>query len=224
MDTDSRLYYLDSHEAFFKKHGTLVKYGRNQYFIRADDPSPWVYFLIEGLVKISFTVNENDERIIGLMIPGTTFAQNKSFFEADGGGIEYTTFTPCTLYRAKREDFIAELKSSHVMTADYLQQLLRTQIYMLDRSMYMGESNVYKKMIRWLLLMNKHYGEETPDGLLITPQMTQATIGGFLHASRESVSTSLKALIDKKLISVKRKRITIKNIEGLRALLIESRP
>lgn len=219
MNRSSDFFYLHSHEAFFKQHSRLLNFEKNQYFIRSDDLSSDVYFLVDGLVKLSFSSSNQDERIIGYLKPGMTFAQSKSFYEADSGGLEFTTVTRSTMYRVSQHTFIKQLESDPVFSGDYLQQLLRNQIYLLGRSIYVGENDVYHKMLRWLLLMAKYYGEETPEGLRLTPQFTQTTIGNFLHASRESVSNSLDMLQSKGLITLSKKRITITDTDKIRAEL-----
>lgn len=209
MSISSQFIYLKTHDEFFRKHGRRFEYGKNQYILRGDDPSIYVFFLIEGLAKLSFTGSIHDERIIGYFLPGMNFAQTRSFFEADGGGLEYTTVTPCTLYRVAREDFIKELDRSITFKDEYLQQLMRNQIYLLDSAIYMSEANIYHRMVRWLLLMAKYYGTETSSGTRIYPELTQTTICSFIRASRESVASTLKKLVREGAISINKKHITV---------------
>lgn len=209
MDKTSQFIYLKAHEAFFKKEGRRFEYGKNQYILRGDDPSIYVYFLTEGLAKLSFSSANHDERIIGYFLPGMNFAQTRSFFEADGGGLEYTTVVPCVLYRVSREEFLHELARNTPFKDEYIQQLMRNQIYLLDSAIYMGEADIYHRMVRWFLLMAKYYGEETDQGVLITPELTQTTICNFIRASRESVASTLRKLSREGLISIEKKRITV---------------
>lgn len=209
MDTSSHFIYLKTHDAFFKKHGRRFEYGKNQYVLRGDDPSIYVYFITEGLAKLSFTGSRHDERIIGFFLPGMNFAQTRSFFEADGGGLEVTTVQPSVLYRVTREEFLKELAESSTFKDEYLQQLMRNQIYLLDRTIYTSEGDIYHRMVRWLLLMAKYYGEQTNEGITIMPELTQATVCNFINASRESVATTLKRLTKEGAITIEKKHITV---------------
>lgn len=209
MDTSSKFIYLKTHDVFFKKHGRRFEYDKNQYILRGDDPSIYVYFLTEGLAKLSFNGSRHDERIIGYFLPGMNFAQTRSFFEADGGGLEYSTVEPCVLYRVTREDFLKELASNIEFKDEYLQQLMRNQIFLLDRAIYMGDGSVYERMIHWLLLMAKYYGEPAAGGIKITPELTQSTICNFIHASRESVASALRRLTAEGAITTQKRRITV---------------
>lgn len=219
MDTTSAFKYLHSHEAFFAHHGRKVTFVKNQYFVRPDDPQPWVFFLKEGLVKVSFTLKDGSERIIGYFIPGMTFAQNRTFYEDDGGGLEYCTLTPTVAYRIDRADFLRQVQSDPDFNNDYIQSLLRNQVFLIDRITYQGESTIYEKCLRWLLFMAKYYCEPGSDGCKIVVPITQDTIANFLHASRESVSKCLKKLAREGLISVDHKYITLKSTEAIKLRL-----
>lgn len=216
MTTSSTFIHLDSHEDFFKKHGKHISYGKQQYVVRGDDPVPYVYFIESGLVKLTFMPASYDERIIGYLTPGMTFAQMRSFFEADGGNLDTIAVEPTTLYRIERKRFLTQLAVSGKFKDDYLQQLMRNQIYLLERTLYMGESSIYNRMVRWLSLMAKYYGTPAPDGAVhVSPELTQATIGSFLHASRESVSKSLRDLEKANVIRVESKHIVVVSTEAL---------
>lgn len=219
MDSTSTFLYLKTHEVFFKKHGRRFEYDKNQYILRGDDPSNYVYFLVEGLAKLSFSGSRDSERIIAFFVPGMNFAQTRSFFEADGGGLEYTTVTRCILYRVTRDEFLKELSSNNIAFKDeYIQQLMRNQIYLLDATIHMGEPDIYHRMVRWLVLMAKYYGMQADGGIVITPELTQETICNFLHISRESVSSNLKRLKEEGAITIEKKKITV-NVEKCRAKL-----
>lgn len=216
MPNLSKFKYLHSHEEFFVEQGRPFEYEKNQYFVRRDDPLPWVYFLKSGLVEIAFTLSDGSKRIIGYIVPGMSFAQHRSFYEEDGGELDYRTVTPCVIYRLHRDLFLRQIKSDQRFNDEYVEQLLRTQVFLVERVSYQGENNIYKKTLRWLLFMVKYYGEETDEKHKIVIPLTQHTIGNFLHVSRESINKSLNKLISKKLISKNHKLITVNNIEELR--------
>ena len=48
--------YMHEHEKFFKQKGQLINIPKNQYIVTIYDESPWVYFLLDGLIKVSFTL------------------------------------------------------------------------------------------------------------------------------------------------------------------------
>lgn len=214
---------MENHRAFFTKYGQKVTYKKGQYYVMPSDDSPWVFFLINGLVKISFTFSDGNDRLIGFFLPGMTFAQSGSFFQDEGGGgLEYCSVGTSTAYRISRQVFLDQLKKDPAFSQDYVQALLRNQIYLVDRIVYQGEKGIYPRTLRWLLFMAKFYGHTTDpkkDTCTIAVPLTQETAANFMHVTRESASFAFRKLTAKKLISVKKKLITIHSISALKGEL-----
>lgn len=211
--------YAHTHKAFFTKHGQRFDFAKDQHFIRADDPTPQVFFLDSGIVESSFYVSDGTKRVIGYFVPGLTFAQNRSFFENDGGGLDYRTITPCTMFRVHRDIFLKRLTKDHEFGHDYTQMLLRSQVFMVERSMYQGEADIYHKTLHWLLFMIKYYGQTSDGSIKIIIPLTQDAIGHLLGASRESISKCIRQLVRKKLITIEKKHIYVVDALLLRAEL-----
>lgn len=215
--------YSKVHGAYFKKHGQKLTYKKGHYLATPQDKNPWVYFLDDGIVRICFSFEAGQERLLGYFIPGMTFAQSGSFFDQEEGGLEYVANTDISVYRISRDDFFEQLRINPEFNQDYVSSLLRNQLYLVDRIVYLGEKRVYARCIRWLQLISKFYGESQTKGgskgSVITVPMTQDTIADFLHVTRESVSTCLTKLRKKGLISIKHKVITIPDLAKLKAEL-----
>lgn len=208
---------LNSHRTFFMTHGQKVSYKKGQYYVVPSDDSPWVYFLTDGLVKISFAFRDGTDRLIGYFMPGMTFAQSGSFFNDEGGGLEYCSVASSTAYRLPREVFLKQLAKDAAFNEDYVQGLLRNQIYLVDRIVYQGEKGIYARTIRWILFMAKFYGRPNSkkDSCTISIPLTQETAANFMHITRESASTTFGKLTNKGLITVNKKLITIPSIQAL---------
>lgn len=210
---------MENHRAFFTKHGQKVTYKKGQYYIMPSDDSPWVFFLVEGLVKISFTFSDGNDRLIGFFLPGMTFAQSGSFFQDEGGGLEYCSVGTSTAYRLPWQVFLDQLEKDRAFSQDYVRALLRNQIYLVERIVYQGEKGIYPRTVRWLLFMAKFYGhstDENKDTCTIAVPLTQETAANFMHVTRESASFAFRKLTSQKLISVKKKLITIPSLSALK--------
>lgn len=213
-------YPSPAHEQFFTTYGQSISYKKNNYLVRPEDESPWVFYLKSGLVSVSFSFTDGSERLIGFFTPGMVFAQSGSFFQDAGGGLEYIATTNSDTYRLRRADFLAQLDHDQAFSADYMQLLLRNQIYLIERIVYQGESGMRNKCLRWLLFMVKYYGEPAErGGIVLGVPLTQEIIANFLHATRESVSKVLKELVAKDWIVIENKCITIKDITALEKAL-----
>lgn len=207
-------------KAFFEKHGQRLVYDKKQEFIRADDPQPWVYFLDQGIVEVSYAFEDSaGDRLLGYFMKHMVFAQNRSFFNDVEGDLKYRSVEPIVVYRVHRDKFLAELDKSFEFTKEYLQIVLLVRIFTTDLVIYLGEYRIHNRCIRWLLLMAKYYGEQTKDGCRIVVPLTQDTIANFLHVSRESVSKTLREFTKDGHITIKKKYITIADLDKLKALL-----
>ncbi|RTK95089.1 Crp/Fnr family transcriptional regulator [Candidatus Saccharibacteria bacterium] len=209
----------DAIKAFFEREGQKVVYDKNQTFVRPDDPRPWVYVLQEGLVAASFNFENGTKCILGYFIPNTVFAQNRSFYENDGGGLEYTTVTKAVIYRLHRDTFLKQVENDPAFNREYLHNVSQFRIFTTDRAICLAENRIHNRCIRWLMLMANYYSEPVGKGSRIIIPFTQGTIAEFLSVSRESVSKVIHSLVQDGHISIHRKQITITNVARLRDLL-----
>ncbi len=206
-------------EDCFFEHGELVEYKKGQHIVWQKDKSEWVFFLQEGLARVSFTLPDMSSRIIGYFPPGIVFAQSGSFWGNHDGTLSYIAEIPTKTYRIKRQVFLKCLKDNPETMQEYLNMTLRNQIFLIDRVVYQGEKGLYAKCVRWLLFMAKYYGNPKGTGCEITVPLTQDTAANFLHVTRESVNVVLKQLEREKHIILSTKRISITNMKKLEKLL-----
>lgn len=208
--------YSKTHEDFFSKHGEKITYKKGHLLIDRVTRSTYVYFLISGIIKSTFTSNDGTERLLGFFLPGTTFAQSGSFFDKPTEGIEYEVVEKCEVYRLKNQVFFNKLNNDNEFAIDYLQTVARNNLFLIERIVYQGEKDIRTKFIKWLIFMAKFYGQPVDSNLLtISVPMTQNTIANFLHSTRESVN---KIIIDMKkagLIDFNGKKIVICDLKKL---------
>lgn len=206
-------------KAFFEATGQRLVYDKKQVFVRADDPQPWVYYLVDGIVEATFSFDDGVDRLLGYFIPNVIFTQNRLFHPEDEGDLKYTAIEKAVVYRVHHDAFLAQLATSHEFTKEYLKNTLLMRIFTTDIVIYQGEGRIHNRCIRWLLLMAKYYSRPTKNGTEIIVPLTQDAIANFLHASRESVSKTLRQFIRSGHISITKKRITITNLSELKNLL-----
>lgn len=211
--------YSNQFEDFFVENGEKILYEKNQHLVRKEDECQYVFFLLKGFVRASIYVQDDANRIIGYFVPGAIFAQSGSFIKQHNEEIFYTAESPTTIIRLKYSFFLSEVKKDSAMMFEFLNMTLRNQILLIDRIAYQGEKGLYRKCVKWLLFMNKYYGEEKDLGSTILVPLTQDTIANFLHATRESVNTLIQKLIDEKHIVISKKHIQILNLKKLKNTL-----
>lgn len=216
MATKSFFHYAQYHRDYFLKNCQKVVYKKGQVVVWPEDDNPWIYFLASGLVQVSFTINTGDERLVGYFVPGQTFAQSGSFYQDQGGGLEYIAAEKSEMYRMPRKEFLARINNNILFARDYNQILLKNQIFLIDRIVYQGESSIYRRTLRWLLFMAKYYCADAPgfDCRIIVP-LTHADIANFLHVTRESAGKHINGLIKHDLIKKEQKYILIPSLAAI---------
>ncbi len=211
--------YSKNLEYLFAEHGEVINYEENQHLVWNKDKCPWVFFLKEGLVKVTFNFSEKDTRLIGYFVPGHIFAQSGSFIGEYDGRLSYTAKTKTKVYRMKHSIFIKLTKKYPEVMNEYLDMTLRNQLLLIDRVVYQGEKGLYLKCVRWLLFMAKYYGKTTKDHVEIIVPMTQETAANFLHTTRESLNVMLRKLEKEEIISTKHKKIEILKLSKLKKIV-----
>lgn len=209
--------YSQIHHDFFNEFGEECRYKKGYILVDSSSKASYVYFLKKGIIKATFSSANGDERVLGFFFPGTTFAQSGSFFDNPTSGIVYELVETSDLLRVKSEIFFHQLRANNEFSMDYLQTVLRNNLFLIERVIYQGEKDIKSKFIKWLLFMAKFYGIEGENSSIVIPiPMTQDTIASFMHTSRESINKTILTLKQQNYISIDRKKITIFNIHLLR--------
>lgn len=205
--------------ARFKTEGNTIRYAKAQTFVRPEDESPWVYLLEDGLCEISCGFSDGSNRLLGYFFPGAVFAQNGSFFDNGGSGLEYTTAQDSTVLRLPKQRFFQLLSEDAACSKEYIEVLLRNQFLLIERIALMGEHGIERMVIRLLIGLCRYYGRQDKTRYRIDIPITQETIARFTHATRESVSKTLRQLMRQNIISLENKQLSIIDMPALEALL-----
>lgn len=210
---------LVEHQRLFKLHGKSFSYPKGQLFSNPEDTHPWVYYIESGIVKVSFSLEDGAERLIGFFVTDMMFAQSGVFYNADNGRVSYTTMTPTKVVRMKREAYLTLVQKNVAFRNEYMQCILHNQSFLVDRIIYQAEPNVEKKFLRWVLFMLKYYGPKDDGPPTILLRVTQDVIANFLHVSREAVNKAMMKYIKMGIISVDKKHITVTNMDCVNGVL-----
>jgi CRP/FNR family transcriptional regulator, dissimilatory nitrate respiration regulator len=192
------------------RRGTIV-YHRGQ-------PGGGMHFVVYGQVKLSLHIGDGDERVIGLVDPGSSFGEAPMFL-----GKPYLTtaeaIVDSKLLLVGKEALLAEVRRdpgfSHTvianLSAKLYQQMQNLEICTL--------SSGVRRVIRYLL----HYGPTDAVGaaLHITLPTKKWIIASRLNLTHEHFSRILHALIRDDLIEVDGRQVRIPDPVRLRALVAD---
>lgn len=209
--------YAKTHLQFFQQHGQKVTYKKGQLLVRRDEPSPWMFFLESGLVKMAFASQDGTERIYGFGVPGMSFTQSGSFYTLPHMDLEFEAHIDSIVWRLPREQFIKELETNIPMLREWHERILQNHNMLTERILYTGEKDPRNRIIAWLLGMARYYSFKQKDGRIILEiPMTQDIMASFVHLSRERTNIILSELRKRNLITIKKQYITFPDIDLLR--------
>lgn len=210
--------YSKIHHDYFRQTGQKARYSKGQLLTRSDEPCPWAFFLEEGLVKVSFSSGDYDQRTLGYFLPGMAFAQSGVLLGKVTRRLTYEAINNVTVYRVETEQFADQLDNDQAFLRDFLRRSQENQLFMIERIIFAGEKDLRRRIAQWLCAMVHFYSIETKRGYEITIPMTQSVIGEFTNATRESVSKVMREYIKRGYISVKHKKITVHNLADLETI------
>ena len=212
--------YAHSHLAYLQKHGQQVTYKKGQLLVRREEDSPWIFFIESGYVKMMFTDDVGNERVLGFGIPGMTIAQSGSFYSLPHVELEYEAHTDCVVWRMPRTEFIAAMQGSPELFQEWHQRILENHNLLVERVLYVGEKQPRRRIIGWLLAVARYYSLRQPNGsYLVEIPMSQDIIASFTHLSRETTSKIISELKKQGLIGIKNRYITVPDVAQLRQAL-----
>jgi CRP/FNR family transcriptional regulator, cyclic AMP receptor protein len=184
-------------------------------FYRASEPSEVLFILKKGEVVLS-RVNEDGKRLITATLKaGTVFGempligQHMHYSEAEA----LTDCLICSMSRRDVLDLIGRYPVIGLRIAEVLSQRLRDAEERLEEMAFQG----LRERLASLLL--RLAGETDWRGNPVIKGLTHQHLAEILGTYRETISTTLSEFKADGVIEVGRKRITIVDPEGLRAML-----
>jgi len=185
------------------------EYPKNSVILFEDDPGDALYIVSAGQVKVVLIGEDGREVILSVLGDGDFFGE-MALIDDEPRSAHVIAMRDSQLLVLRRDDFQAQL----VVQPKIGLKLLRVLVQRLRRA---DEKigglvllDVNGRVARLLLDMADEGG-----GPKITRRLTHHTIAQMIGSSRETVSRAMRELVDRGLIEVTRREISIRNREGL---------
>lgn len=183
----------------------------------SDEPSRWVFFLKQGLVKLSLTSPEGRSLTVALLKPGEVFGELTSS-ESSDDPLEAIALEDSYLCRIRREVF-QQFLQEHPATLQSVNKLLGLRIRRVQTAVSdMVFLGVEARLAKVLDELATKEGEETTAGIRIPFRLTHQEIASLIGASREIVSSLLSRFTKQGWIRQEKRRIYVLDIPSLRRL------
>jgi CRP/FNR family transcriptional regulator len=184
-------------------------FKRGEMIFRKDDPGTHLYMVLEGGVKIALPGEFGQEALVAIMRPGEFFGE-LALFDRSPRSASATALEDTRAALLAGDDFLAYLESHPASFRVVLETLARTIRRLSDRVEDLIFLDVPSRVAKYLLDLVRSSGS---DGNELT--LTQDELAAFIGASRVSVNRVLGDLERREIISIRRRRIVIKDADRL---------
>ena len=187
-------------------------YPKDTIFSRSGEKSPWVYFLLEGIVKI-YTINPTGyTRILGYHRSNTLFALD-CICEDKNAVVVTESITPVRVLRVTWR----ELRAAGERAPRFMEDLVRYYSGVLRLMCFDAESNsvydVSARLATFLCLFLRYRRQEGRRDRTIA--LTQDELASAVNASRIQIARVCAAFKNRGLIRCGRGTVTVLDPEGL---------
>ena len=182
----------------FLEEGVPIKFPAKKFLFMQSDLPQTMYYLVDGIVKMSFLNTDGSEKIIRFVKPGALLGECGVLLRRPYG-LNASTVTECRLvaFDAKTVDKLMRFKLDFVQ---HLTQSLCWKLWTSGRQIAdLSFENLQGKVINALFLLAKEAGDVKPDGTHCL-KITHQELANFIGASRASVTSVLNHLEDQQLL------------------------
>ncbi len=188
------------------------EYPRNSVILFEDDPGDSLYIVSSGQVKVVLIGEDGREVILSVLNDGDFFGE-MSLIDDEPRSAHVIAMRDSRLLVLRRDDFQQQVQQ-HPSIALKLLKVLVQRLRRADAKIGgLVLLDVNGRVAKLLLDLADESG-----GPKVARKLTHHTIAQMIGSSRETVSRAMRELVDRGLIDVTRREITIKNRDGLASL------
>jgi CRP-like cAMP-binding protein len=178
-------------------------YAKGSVILFQDDPGDTLYLVASGQVKVVLIGEDGREIILTVLGPGAFFGE-MALIDDEPRSAHVIAMEDAALLTLRREDVHARLRASPEVGIALL-RVLSKRLRRADekiRSLILLDVN--GRVAQLLLQLAAEEGGEK-----ITKRLTHHTISQMIGSSRETVSRTMRHLVDRGVIQVSRRQITL---------------
>jgi CRP-like cAMP-binding protein len=186
-------------------------YPRNSVILFEDDPGDALYVVAQGQVKVVLIGEDGREVILSVMGEGEFFGE-MALIDDEPRSAHVIAMEDSSPLVIRREDFQELLAQTPGIALALLRELSRRLRRVDEKVGSLVLLDVNGRVAQLLLDLADEAGSER-----ITRRLTHHTIAQMIGSSRETVSRTMRELVDKGFIQVSRREILIRDRAALEA-------
>ncbi len=196
--------------------GRVCRYPAGTRLMHEGEPGDRVLILLEGHVKASCVTSEGQEMVLSFRGPGDVLGE-LSFIDEQARSSSVTAIEPVEALVFSASSFRAYLQATPRAALTMIAVISGRFRDANRKRIQFGASDTTARVAARLLELVDRYGQTNERGAEITLPITQEELGGWTGSSRAGVAKALQTLRELGWIETDRKRITVCNIDALRA-------
>lgn len=193
----------------------LLSLKPGQTLFHKGDEGTALYIVRRGTIKIVLPSRIGDEIIVTILPEGEFFGE-MSLLDGEPRSADAIAIDASEVMVLRRNDFLHFLQSNINAIKSILSLLskrLRSTDEMLEDTCFLSISiRLAKKLVELAL----SHGRKDDMGIHIDLSLTQKELGDMIGATRESINKELRALKEKKVITMKDNHIQILDLQKLK--------
>lgn len=186
------------------------RYPRGSMILAQGDSGESLYLISSGQVKVVLIHEDGREVILSVLSEGAFFGE-MALLDQEPRSAHVVAMTDAVLLQLRREDFQARLRSGPEVAIGLLRELSRRLRRADETIASLMLLDVNGRIANLLLELADEEGGER-----ITRRLTHATIGQMVGASRETVSRTMRSLVNRQILRVSRREILLLDRGALR--------
>lgn len=191
-----------------------MRVAKGQELFREGEPGDHLYLILEGKVKLGHGSPDGRESLMAILGPGEMFGE-LSLFDPGLRTSTATALTDATVLGLGNEQLMPLLEGRPEVAAALLQALARRLRRTNEAMADLVFSDVPGRVAKALMELGEKFGQLTPDGLLVTHDMTQEELAQLVGASRETVNKALAEFGHRGWIKLESRQVLITDVDRL---------
>lgn len=196
--------------------GRLRRFSKGEHLMHQEEPGDPVLLLREGHVKATFVEPQGKEIVLSFHGPGDVLGE-LSFVRAEARSSGVIAIEPAEAQAFAAADFRAFLGQRPGAALALFDSIGRRFRDANRTQVQFGASDTVGRIAARLVELCERHGHRTAEGIEIRLPITQEDLGGWTGASRASVASALRTMRDIGWAKTERMRITVLDLDGLRA-------
>lgn len=178
------------------------------------EPGNDLFMILEGKIKLGHASADGRESLMAVLGPGEMFGE-LSLFDPGPRTSTAKALTETHALRLSNEQLMPWIAGRPEVAASLLQALARRLRRTNEAMADLVFSDVPGRVAKALMELGEKFGTLTPNGLLVTHDLTQEELAQLVGASRETVNKALADFSQRGWITLESRQVLILDVDRL---------